>query len=41
VITPSLPTFPKASAIKEPMVSSLFAEIEATCLIFSEESPTD
>ena len=23
-----------------PMVSSLFAEMEATCLIFSEESPT-
>jgi hypothetical protein len=41
VITPSLPTFPNASAINEPMVSSLFAEIEATCLIFSEESPTD
>ena len=27
-------------AIKSPIVSSLLAEIEATCLIFSEESPT-
>jgi len=40
VITPSLPTFSKASVIKEPIASSLFAEIEATCLIFSDELPT-
>ena len=39
-MTPSLPTFSKASVIKLPMVSSLLAEILATCLIFSEESPT-
>ena len=40
VITPSFPTFEKATAIKSPIVSSLLAEIEATCFIFSEESPT-
>jgi hypothetical protein len=40
VITPSLPTFPKASAISSPIVSSLLAEMEAICLIFSDELPT-
>jgi hypothetical protein len=40
VITPSLPTFPKASAIKAPIVSSLLAETEATCFTLSVESPT-
>ena len=40
VITPSLPTFPKAWAIRSPIVSSLLDEIAATCFIFSEESPT-
>ena len=32
-ITPSFPTFANASAIKEPITSSLPAEIEATCWI--------
>ena len=40
VITPSLPTLPKASAISSPIVLSLFAEIEAICIIFSDELPT-
>ena len=40
VITPSLPTFSNASVIKLPIVESLFAEILATCWIFSDESPT-
>ena len=40
VITPSFPTFSNASVISEPIASSLFAEIEATCLILSEELPT-
>ncbi len=40
VITPSLPTFPNALAIKSPIVSSLLAEIAATCLILSESLPT-
>ncbi len=35
-----MPTLPNACAIKSPIVSSLLAEIDATCLIFSEESPT-
>jgi len=30
-ITPSLPTFDNASAIKAPIMSSLPAEIDATC----------
>ena len=41
VITPSFPTFSKASVIKAPIASSLFADTLATCLIFSEESPTE
>ena len=40
VIAPSLPTLAKASAISPPIVSSLFAETEATCLILSLLSPT-
>ncbi|MCY1519762.1 hypothetical protein D9M68_545230 [compost metagenome] len=40
VITPSLPTFCIASAISEPITSSLFAEIAATCLILLLSSPT-
>ena len=40
MITPSFPTLPNALAIKSPITSSLFAEIEATCFIFSEEFPT-
>ena len=32
-ITPSLPTFDNAFAISVPIISSLPAEIEATCLI--------
>ena len=39
-MTPSLPTFPKAVAIKLPIASSLFEEIAATCLIISLEFPT-
>ena len=38
VIIPSLPTFSTASAIKEPIVSSLPADTVATCLIASEVS---
>ena len=30
-ITPSLPTLANASAIKDPMISSFPAEIDATC----------
>ena len=33
VMTPSLPTFSMASAIKSPMVESLFAEIVPICEI--------
>ena len=33
VITPSLPTFSNASAIRVPMASSVFAEMEPTCAI--------
>ncbi|MNF74122.1 hypothetical protein D3C84_561470 [compost metagenome] len=40
VITPSLPTLAKAVAISSPITSSLFAEIEAICLILSESLPT-
>ena len=40
VITPSLPTFTKASAINLPIVSSLLAEIVATCCIFLASLPT-
>ena len=40
VITPSLPTFSNAAVISSPIASSLFADIAATCLIFSEEFPT-
>ena len=40
VITPSLPTFPKALAINSPITSSLLAEIDAICFIFSESLPT-
>ena len=40
VITPSLPTFPKAEAISSPIVLSLFAETDAICFIFSDELPT-
>ena len=40
VITPSLPTFAIASAIKVPITSSLLAEIVATCLILLLSSPT-
>ncbi len=40
VITPSLPTLSKAFAIKSPITESLFAEIDATCCILSEEFPT-
>ena len=40
VITPSLPTFSKAAVINSPIVASLLAEMDATCLIFSEELPT-
>ena len=40
VITPSFPTLLKAFAIKSPIVSSLLAEIAATCLIISDELPT-
>src|SRR5690606_4959396 len=40
VITPSLPTLPKALAIRSPIVSSLFEEMEATCFILSESLPT-
>ena len=40
VITPSFPTTSIAFAIKEPMVSSLLAEIDATCLILSLSEPT-
>ena len=35
VMTPSLPTLSIASAMTEPMVSSLFAEMAATCAISS------
>ncbi|MNE35329.1 hypothetical protein D3C80_1290810 [compost metagenome] len=40
MITPSFPTFPKAVAINSPITSSLFAEIDATCLILSVFVPT-
>ena len=40
VITPSLPTFSKAAVINSPIVASLLAEMDATCLIFSDELPT-
>ena len=40
VITPSFPTLAKALAINSPIISSLLAEIEAICLIFSESLPT-
>ena len=39
MITPSLPTFSKASVISFPIVSSLLAEILATWSIFSEALP--
>ena len=35
---PSCPTFSTASAIKVPISESLFAEIDATCLITSPDS---
>ena len=40
VITPSLPTLSNASVINSPIASSLLAEIDAICFIFSEELPT-
>ena len=40
VITPSFPTFSNASVINSPIVSSLLADIEAICFIFSDELPT-
>ena len=40
MITPSLPTLEKASAMSSPTASSLLAEIAATWRILSIESPT-
>ena len=40
VITPSVPTFSIAFAIKVPISSSLFAEIVPTCLILEKSFPT-
>ena len=39
-MTPSFPTLAKAVAISSPITSSLLAEIEAICFIFSESLPT-